>query len=315
MSTTPVLERAPAPARIDLDRGLPDTDSPTGGVAGRAASHRWRRRPRPTTIVALAALAALTAAAGGAVVLAGTGERDAERRATIEQLTDERDAALASADTLEAELGSLRSRAARLDGDLAQRSQQLADLERQMADTIEALDAANASVAQLQLDLVAARAEAGQAIADRDAVLERFPVSAGGDLGDRDIAGDYTVELSSTYCSTSGACRLPRVDRLTIATTREGYLKLRLPGLVDAGLLRAGSALHAVTDTSTTVSACDGAARPARIAVTVFPATELVDADGDRRIASLGAAITVDAPATSTCPATLAVYAAELTPR
>lgn len=312
MNTTPVLERAPASARTDLDRRVPDTGNPARGGVGRAAPHRWRRRPRPATVVALAALAAL---AGGSVVLAGTGERDAERRAAIEQLTDERDAALASADALEGELDSLRSRAARLDGDLAQRSEQLADLERQMADTIEELDAANASAAQLQLDLVAARAEAGQAIADRDAVLERFPVSTGGDLGDRNVAGDYTVELSNTYCSTSGACRLPKIDRLTIATTREGYLWLRLPGLVDAGLLRAGAALHAVTDTSTTVNACDGATRPARVAVTVFPATELVDADGDRRIASLGATITVDAPATATCPAVLAVHAAELTPR
>lgn len=312
MNTTPVLERAPAPASIDRDRRVPDTGNPTGGVAGRAASHRWRRRPRPATVLALAALAAAT---GGAVVLAGAGGRDAERRAGIEQLTDERDAARASAAALEAELDSLRSRASRLDGDLAQRSEQLADLERQMADTIEALGAANASAAQLQLDLVEARAEAGRAIADRDAVIERFPISTGGDLGDRDIAGDYTVELSSTYCSTSGACRLPKVDRLTIATTREGYLWLRLPGLVDAGLLRAGAALHTVTDTTTAVNACDGAARPARIAVTVFPATELVDADGDRRIAGLGAAITVDAPATATCPAAFAVYAAELTPR
>jgi hypothetical protein len=244
-----------------------------------------------------------------------TVERDAsvaqvtELEATVETLTVERDASVAQVTELEATIDTLT--AARdavatqvvwLEATIATRTSQRDDLVAQVTDLESAL------AAQTALTITA--------VAERNALADLFPIEFDASIQDTDLVGTYDVDLSKAYCDGFTTCAtLPSVDELTIRETPEGYLELVIDDYVTAGMFRVDGAFYAIADSTTAVAPCAGTARVARIAATLYGHGLSVADDGTPQVTDLGASLTVQAPATASCPAGLAFYGANVTPQ
>lgn len=231
----------------------------------------------------------------------------AELRDRIDTLTEARDAANANAAELDAQIATLEQRIAdlRAAGDADQA--ELDRLTQSIATLTSERDAARATVTDLQQQVADAEDAAAQAAADLAALRARFPLGVGGLLGVDEMTGTYRASVAQVYCSTTTACRAPALRDASIVRTQQGFLRLRLPGFVETDLARAGDAFHAVVDTTTAAGSC-GTARPARVTVTVAGDEYRVGSNGSIELTTLQAVATVDAPATTGCPATLAVF-------
>ena len=221
-------------------------------------------------------------------------DRTADLDAQVRALTEQRAAAVVAAEVLTATIAELETT--------------VDDLQVELGDSEARADVLEAAVQ-------AANRRAVDAIAERDAIARRFPVSFDVSLVDAAMVGRFDADVSQVRCSGLASCgKAPAIKQLTISRTTEGWLWMKVPGLAEGGLSRAGGALQFVTTSQTAIPSCDGAQRNANVTMTLFPGSFRIADDGARSIAEVGAVITVQAPATGTCPAVLAMYSAELTP-
>lgn len=314
MNATHLLARASArPKSDDATRAPSEPGAP--------ASPDDPERPTPLVrllvvlLVAVTVLGGVGTAAGFMRSPGGPDLRNEVRmlEGVAERLMLERDEARGTIDTLDAQIASLRERVAELQADGDADTAELARLEQAVTTATAQRDAALIDVAGLESELATAQEAARQALADRDEVLARFPLRIDGSLDVGELTGGYRAAVSQAYCSTGTTCRAPAIGAVTISTTAEGYLRLRMSGLLETNLFRVGDALHAVVDTTATAASC-GTARPARVAVTIAAGSYRIGSNGAVDVASLQAVVTVDAPATSGCAASLAVFGATLAP-
>ena len=250
--------------------------------------------------------------------------------ATIDTLTTERDdlaaqiaAQDATIDTLTAELDGIATQVVWLDATIVTRTGQRDELAARVTEldaTIDTLtterDGLVVDVVDLESDLAAQTQLTVTAVAERNALATLFPITFDASLEGVDLVGTYDVELTKAYCDGLTTCAtVPSVDELTIRETPEGYLELVIDDFVTAGMFRVDGALYAIADSTTAVSACAGTARVARVAVTVYAHGMTLADDGTQQVTDLGASLTVQAPATASCPAGLAFYGAQITPQ
>lgn len=319
MNTTQLLARAttrpkPSPRRPPVDRT-------PGGAHGDDDSTSSLVRLLVVLLVAVTVLGGVGTAAGfmrsgsdaDAAALDAAQAEISELQAEITRVRADRDDAAASIAALDERLAALQQRADQLEADGDADADELARLAAEITTVTEQRDQTIADAAALESALAAAQESARAAIADRDAVLARFPVRFDGALAVGEVTGRYRTTVAQAFCSTSGACRAPAAGEARLTATKEGYLRLNLPGVIDTGLFRVGDALHGMADVTTTAASC-GTARPARVSVTVVAAGWRVDASGAATPTALQAVVTIDAPASTGCAASLAVFDMTLTP-
>lgn len=267
------------------------------------------------------ALAARDAALGDVEVLdeqialldARLGAVEAER----DRLADDLDRAAADDEQLVARIDELDAAIVGVRAELADavsaRDTAVADATRLEAD----LDAARAQAAdaeRLERELTAARAQRASAVAERDALARRFPVTVDPSFDVTDVVGTYRAMWQEQACSGLASCGTPpSAGTATLRATPEGYLRLELGTVVTTNLSRIPGGLHAVTGTASAVPACDGVGRTGTVTVTLLPDRTVVGADGSIEIRSWGGAVTISAPSTDTCPPVLASYGLAVT--
>lgn len=281
-------------------------------------------------VVAVLLVAAVVSTIAAAVVAGGGGNDDEVRRLEerVAALTTERDDAVGDVADLDGQLATLRTeleaaqaagdesaaRVAELEGDVAAVTQERAQALVTVADLTEERDAALAAIAGLEGDVAdladevaTVRDQLAKAVAERNALAAakspKFDVSLAGVK----VAGTYTAKVTNVYGTA------PAFTKLTVSTTREGWLRVSIPGIADGGLSMADGVLHTVTGSTTAVSPCNGVARTAQVAITILPSGYAVGTDGSATPTGLNALVTVSAPATGSCPAVLSYATADLT--
>lgn len=298
--------------------------------------HRWPRRARAA--MAVATVVTALGLAGTIIGLSRDGDADELEalRREVTELRAERDEAIDNADELEQRTALLEARlgaviaerdsaADDLDaavGDNATLTARIAELDAAIADTrAELADVANARAAalaevdQLELDLATARTQAARAVAERDALAARFPITPDSTVDVADVVGSYRATWQEQFCSGLTSCgTLPTVGTTRLRSTSEGYLRIELGTMVTTNLGRVPGGLHAIAGSTTALPACGGVARAATVTITVVPSSWGVAQDGSVDVRTWGGAVTADAPATDTCPAALVSYGITLTP-
>ena len=150
--------------------------------------------------------------------------------------------------------------------------------------------------------------------AERDALVDLFPITFDSSLVGVDLAGDWNLAWDEAYCTGFATCgSAPGFKTLTITEDTNGWLRAEVDGVFDAGLFRVDGALYGITNSTTAAPACDGAQRNAHVGMTLYAHGVTVADDGTHQIEDLGASFVIDAPATATCPAGVAFYGASLT--
>lgn len=326
MNMTSVLHRKSGGAHETLPSSLPPTTAPAPRTGPNVP---WP--PGAKALVAVLVVATVLTAIAAVVGFSrdgGTTTDEAPLLDRIATLTEERDGALDRVASLDEQIASLRAQleSAQADGDgLSERVGQLqeqigvlsaerADIVAELADVTAERDQLVVEVADLDVrvgdldeELANARVRLAQAIAQRDDLIERLGDGFEVSLLDADVAGSYTVKVTDVSGTT------PKFAQLTISTTKEGWLYLKVPGVVEGGLAMVDGSLHLVAGSNTVVPSCNGVARQATVVMTIVPDTISVDG-AEVEIDGLKAVTTIDAPATGTCPRVLAWSSAQLTP-
>lgn len=330
----------PAPPAEAPPEAPPTTPTPGGAP--------WPRNAK--VVVAFLAIATLLAALATFVSTGSDDDEIADQQEQIDvltaeqaRLTTELESASARVVALTTQRDELNDRIAELDAELAAATAELDPLIAErvalMAERDElqtSLRAAEAQVAELEtlLDTVSDQTatlderlavldvrasylldRAVTAEAERDALLDLFPIEFESSLWGVDLAGQWALSWDQAYCSGFPTCGTnPTFTQLTITETPQRWLRVRADGVFDAGLFDVEGALYAITESRTAAPACDGVQRPAHVGLTLYASDVSVADDGTHVIQDLGATYVVDAPATGTCPAGVAVYSAELNP-
>lgn len=254
----------------------------------------------------------------------------------LEEVRAERDAAVGDLDLLEGRFSILQGRVGALEAERDQLADELtgadtdaAALEARITE-IEAMlfgaraeldaataarDAAAADLTTLETELTAARQQAAQAIADKNALAAKFPLTGDPSIDVADVIGSYRVAWQEQFCSGLATCgTVPKVTTANLRATSEGYLRIELGTVVTTNLVRVTGGLHAVAGSTTALPACTGTARSASVTVTMYPDTWRVAQSGAVEVTTWGGAVTVQAPATGACPDALVYYGLALTP-
>lgn len=350
---TDLLERKNTTARAqqlpDIGPSPPATTPPTIPTAP-APAHgaRWPRNAK--IVVALLAVATLVAGIGTFAAIRAGDDESADQQEQIDlltaeqtRLTNELDTATARVATLTAERDQLDARISDLDAELATATADVGELtaervtlmseraelqtslaaaEAEVADLESRLDIANDLTATLDERLAVLDVQVGYlqdrlatAEEQRDALLELFPIEFESSLYGVDVTGRWNLSWDEAYCTGFATCgNLPTIGRIEITETTQGWLRVRADGVFDAGLFEVEGALYAITESRTAAPACGTEPRSAHVGLTLYANDVTVAQDGSHVIEDLGATYVVDAPATGTCPAGLAVYSASLTP-
>lgn len=333
----------------DVGPAPPDQGTPTGPPPTHEQTHPpWPRNAK--MVVAILAIATLLAALGTFAATRSDDGGTADQQAQIDMLTAEQarltgelETATARVVALTTQRDELNDRIADLDAELATTNAGVEELTAErvglMAERAalqSSLAAAEAEVTDLELrletasDLSATLDErlavldvqvgylldrAVRAEAERDALLELFPIEFESSLRDVDMTGDWNVGWDEAYCTAFPTCGSdPGFGRITITETPEGWLRVRADGVFEAGLFDVEGALYAITESRTAAPACGADQRVAHVGLTLYASEMIVAEDGTHAFEDLGATYVVEAPATGTCPAGVAVYGAELTP-
>jgi hypothetical protein len=323
----PAVTREVRPPRPPSDRTAPAPRGP------------WPRDAK--IVVMILAVAALLAVLGTFLATTGGDDTETDQAERIELLTAEQerlttDLAAAEADvvTLTAARAELDERIIDLDARMATATADLTALtaERdglltERTELQASLVAAEAEVAELELRLDTAtdatatlderlavldvqvgylQERARVAERERDALAALFPIRFESSLRGVDVTGDWKVSWDEAYCTGLPTCgTVPAFDRITITETPEGWLRAKVNGVFETGLFEVEGALYGVT-TST-------GQRTAHVGLTLYANGISVSEDGAHAIEDLGATYVVDAPATATAPAAIAVYSGRLT--
>lgn len=323
MNMTNVLHRRKTDGVHDTLPSAPDFVPPTLSPPedDRDSPSSWPFGAR--VLVALLVVATLLSTVA-AVIGFGSGDDEGsierQLRARIDAVTAERDDALGDVAALDAELASLRDQLEQAQAGNDALTDDIAQLEARIATVTEERAAALATVVELTAardealadaddlaaELVTVRERLAAVIAERDDLAKAFPIEFDVAIDNAAVIGKYKVKVSKVFGDA------PKIAELTISKTPEGYLRVVVPGFVEGGLFAADGALHLVAGSTTAVPACAGIARRADVVMTLYPGAYEVEASG-AATAGLNAVITVDAPASATCPAALAFATAELT--
>lgn len=349
---TDLLERTNTTARAqqlpDVGPSPPATTPPTIPIEPTHGRGRWPRNAK--IVVALLAVATLVAGIGTFAAIRAGDDESADQQEQIDlltteqtRLTNELDTAAARVATLTAERDQLDVRIGDLDADLATATANVDELtaervtlmaeraelqtsltaaEAEVTDLESRLDVANDLTATLDerldvLDVQVGYLQDRLATAEeqRDALLELFPIEFESSLHGVDVTGRWNLSWDEAYCNGFATCgNLPPIGRIEITETTQGWLRVRADGVFDAGLFEVEGALYAITESRTAAPACGTEQRSAHVGLTLYANDVTVAQDGSHVIEDLGATYVVDAPATGTCPAGLAVYSASLTP-
>lgn len=245
---------------------------------------------------------ALTLAAAAAIVLSACSGSD--DTSEIDEANARADAAAAETAELTSQLEAAEEANTEAEANAAEAEQQLADAEAANEDlTAEvAVETERADTAEAQL----------QEIADA------FPIEVESTLAgiELELAGTYSISWAEAYCDGFTTCgTLPTVAQATFTRTPDDFLRLEVPGILDAGLFSIDGSLYGITDSFTALPACpDGTERRARITITAYSDNVVIERDLSREVVRLGSSITVDAPDLPGCAGGLVFYGAELTP-
>lgn len=244
-----------------------------------------------------------------------------------DQLTAQLATATIGISDLEAQLDAVTSDIARLraerTGIVAERDglrDSLAAAETEVADLEARLDGATDLTATLDERIAVLDVQVGylldravQAEAERDALVDLFPIAFDSSLEDVDLVGDWEITWDEAFCTGFATCGfVPGFEVLTITETPEGWLRAEVDGVFDTGLFRVDGALDGITQSVTAAPACDGRQRPAHVGLTLYAHGVTVLDDGTHQVDDLGASFVIDAPATGSCDAGVAVYGASL---
>lgn len=227
--------------------------------------------------------------------------------ADAEQLTTE-------VEELTAERAGLQAQRAALQSSLAAAEAEVADLEARLETATDVTATLDERLAVLDVQVGYLLDRAVSAEQERDALLDLFPIEFESSLQGVDLAGDWNLSWDEAYCIAFPTCgNNPAFGRITINETPEGWLRVRADGVFDAGLFEVEGALYAVTESRTAAPACGAEQRVAHVGLTLYAHDVSITEDGAHTIEDLAATYVVEAPATGTCPAGLAVYSAQLT--
>lgn len=288
---------------------------------------QWPRAAR-LTVVGLA-LAALVAALGVAAVIraddADLADRDEQIATLTNDLTDTTarvGGLTAERDELQQQLTAAVSERAALEDEIAELTAVLVAADAEVADLEARLDAANDLTATLDERIAALDVRADELVdrattaeQQRDALLRLFPIEFASSLHGVDITGTWKLAWTTVHCNGLTTCgTLPSFDRITIAETAQGWLRVRAAGVFDAGLFDVEGARYAIAESRSAAPACGTVPRSAHVGLTLYAHDVRVTVDGEHHVDDLAATYVVDAPATGACPAGLAVYTARLTP-
>lgn len=225
----------------------------------------------------------------------------------------ERDAALAQVATVESERNALAD-------ELEVAQTQADDTEAQIAavvDEIRAqLDELTGANEELENSVAAEVERADGAEETLTLISETFPVSIDASLIPEDLPGTYTITFAEAYCDGFPTCgTLPCATRATISTTPKGFLRIAVPGILDAGLFALEGSWYAITDSFTALPQCNGADQRARVTLTMYADDVTITQEGTRRVDSIGSSITIDTPsAGESYPSGLVFYASSFVP-
>lgn len=250
---------------------------------------------------------ALTVAVLSSLVLAACSDSD-DGQAEIDAANEAAATASAEVETLTAQLEDAEAAAATAAGEADAAVEQAAT---ELAD-------AEATNEELSAEVAAESERADAAEEELQAISELVPFEVESTLTgiELELAGTYSIKWAEAYCDTFSTCgTLPAVTEATFVRTPDDFLRLQVPGILDAGLFAIDGSLYGITDSFTALPACpDGTQRRARVTVTAYSDNVVIEQDLSRDVVRLGSSITVDAPDLPDCPGGLVFYGAELTP-
>ncbi|MFP5487563.1 MAG: hypothetical protein ACLGHQ_04575 [Acidimicrobiia bacterium] len=331
--------RRPLRDRPGPDRGGDHPDAPE--VGSRPTPDRPPRAASRVLVAALAVIAVLGIIGTGVGFASGDDRDDPsaeleELQAELDAARAERDQALDDAVELDGRIAILRARVTAVEAERDQVTDELTDAGEDVAELEDRLAQLDAAIAALEADLVGAesdraealadaaaleaelataRTRAAQAIAERDALAGRFPLTVTPTISIGDATGTYRSTWQERFCSGLATCATaPTTGPVVVRATAEGYLRLDLGGVVSTNLTRVPGGLHAVAGSTTALPRCDGTPRASTVTVTLHPDSWAVARDGAVEIRSWGGAVTIDAPATGSCPAVFVTYGVGLVP-
>jgi hypothetical protein len=232
----------------------------------------------PPTIIRNIALAIALAGVAGACASDDNASSAAD--AQIESLQ-------AEIESLEAQLGTAQADLETAEGELAEAGDEIADLGTALFEQTQRADAA-------------------------ETTLSAFPVTAPVSPATSDVAGNYVVSFSESYCSGFDACGTPPGIRAASITQVPGGLQIEFPDTLTAALFDVEGSLFGIADTTSIVPPCDGVPRRSRVTVTVFGSDVVVNAEGGVAVTNLSASLVVDVPDVPGCPGGLVFYGTEL---
>lgn len=255
---------------------------------------------RSSRLVALGVAAAL-------VVVGCSGDDDTSSESAS---ADEDEAALeAAADSVEeaeAVAAAAEAEAEELADELAATEADLVEAEAQIEDVTET---ANALVASETV-----RADTAEDEVERFSDL--FPIVVESTLEgiELDQEGVWNLTWSEAYCDTFATCgTLPSVSQITYTKTPENFLRVVVPGILDAGLFAVDGSLYAITDSTTALPPCDdGTPRQARITISTYADDIVIDAEGNRAVTGLEGSVTIDSDSLTGCPGGLVYYGIQM---
>ena len=306
---------------------VPDPDAATGAgtppvpdadAATTAAGTAGSSPPQPSgwpgaakggmVVLALIAIGAVIAAIVG---FSQASSSDDDATAAEDDLA----AAVARADEAEQELAALEDDLADLESVEEDLASTTAELETATAER----DAAVEENERLSAELETTNAELASLEEQLTAVSEQFPFGLDSSLIPDDMPGEYDITYQEAYCEGLPTCgTVPSGTRARIYWTDEQFLRMEVPGVLDAGLFALEGSLYGITDSLTALEPCGGAERRARITVTLYAdsiSVNNVEGELVRTVDDVNASITIDAPANGPeCPSVLVFYASNLVP-
>lgn len=289
-----INERSTAPSAPTRGTGPPKEMPPI---------ERYLRPPWPQRArIAVAALSVVAVAGVLGTTLQAVGDDGTDDLdAQIVQLTEQRDELAAANAGVDAELEAAESRISSLTGEV---------IEMRIANATMAADLTATDIALA--DQVTATETV---VAERDELAALFPLTVDTTLRGRNIVGTYDIEWLPAYNSGLADIALPTVRQLTISRTGEGWLRVDIPGVVRAELMRTDGALFTMVDSTTAVPAVNGVPRVARVAITVYADDTTTTVGGATTVEELGLSIAISTDDVGTVPGGVALYGAELTPQ
>ena len=285
---------------------MSDHQEDFSAVAGGSVMRRDTRATRSSGAKTALRLVAVLGVIGTIVGCSGSSDDD------IAALEADVAAARAEVATVEGERDTLA-------GELETATEQAEQAESAAAEVIDELDAAAAKNEELAAEVAAETERANTAeaaLAELGDIADGFPLILDASLIPENLPGTYNISFAEAYCDGFATCgSVPTATQATVTTTPEGFLRIAVPGILDAGLFALEGSLYAITDSFTALPQCNGADQRARVTLTLYADDATITEDFTRQVDSIGASITIDTPYEGPdCPNGLVFYASSFTP-